>query len=101
MDYRLLYTQRALSDLAAIIDHIAEDDAIAASRFGTSLLDHVDLLVRFPRLGGTVRKRPRVRKLVHSPILVYYTIHGKACDRGASLSSRIAKATAIGDPAAT
>ncbi|SPE45764.1 hypothetical protein SBA7_970021 [Candidatus Sulfotelmatobacter sp. SbA7] len=36
MDYRLLYTQKALKDLAEIIGHIAEDDAQAASRFGKS-----------------------------------------------------------------
>ena len=46
MDYRLLYTQRALNDLAEIIGHIADDDAEAASRFGISLVDHVGLLVR-------------------------------------------------------
>ncbi len=74
MDYRLLYTQRAISDLAEIIGHIAEDDDEAASRFGKSLLDHVDLLTDFPRMGGTIRKRSRVRKLLHSPILVYYQI---------------------------
>ena len=71
MDYRLLFTQRALNDLAEIIGHIAEDDD-AASRFGNALLDHVDLLTRFPRMGSTIRKRSRVRKLLHSPILVYY-----------------------------
>jgi len=75
VDYRLLYTQKALSDLAEIIGHIAEDDAEAASRYGSSLLDHVELLARFPRMGGTIRKRPPVRKLVHSPILVYYRVH--------------------------
>jgi plasmid stabilization system protein ParE len=41
VDYRLFYTQKALNDLAEIIGHIAEDDAEAASRFGSSLLDHV------------------------------------------------------------
>ncbi len=70
MDYRLLYTQKALNDLAEIIGHIAEDDAEVASRFGSSLLDHIDLLACFPRMGGAIRKRPRVRKLVHSPMLV-------------------------------
>lgn len=75
MDYRLLYTQRALNDLAEIIGHIAEDDAEAASRFGSSLLDHVDLLARFPRMGGLIRKRSLVRKLLHSPFLVYYHVH--------------------------
>ena len=74
MDYRLFYTQRALSDLAGILGHISEDDAEAASKFGTSLLDHVDLLSRFPRLGGALRKRSRVRKLLHSPLLVYYQV---------------------------
>jgi plasmid stabilization system protein ParE len=74
VDYRLLYTQRALNDLAEIIGYIAEDDAEAASRFGASLLDHVDLLTRFPRLGSVVRQRPRVRKLLHSPMLVYYRV---------------------------
>lgn len=74
MDYRLFYTQRALSDLGEILGHIAEDDAEAASRFGASLLDHVDLLTRFPRLGSVIRKRSRVRKLLHSPLLVYYQI---------------------------
>jgi len=39
------------------------------------LLDHVDLLKRFPRLGASTPKRSRVRKLAHSPILVYYQIH--------------------------
>ncbi len=74
MDYRLLFSQRALDDLAEIIGHIAEDDPEAASRFGNTLLDHVDLLSRFPRMGDAIRKRSRVRKLLHSPILVYYIV---------------------------
>ena len=74
MDYRLLFTQRALADLAELISHIAEDDGEAASRFGSSLLDHVELLSRFPRMGGAIRKRARVRKLAHSPVVVYYQL---------------------------
>lgn len=75
MDYSLLFTQRALSDFAEIVGHIAADDGEAASLFGNALLDHVDLLVCFPRMGSTIRKRSRVRKLLHSPVLVYYVIH--------------------------
>jgi plasmid stabilization system protein ParE len=74
MDYRLLFTQRALADLAELISHIAEDDGEAASRFGSSLLDHIELLSRFPRMGGVIRKRARVRKLAHSPVVVYYQL---------------------------
>ena len=74
MDYRLRYTQRALNDLAEIIGYIAEGDADAASRFGSGLLDHLELLTRFPHMGSAIRKRARVRKLLHSPILIYYRI---------------------------
>ena len=74
MDYTLHYTKKALNDLDEIIGRIAEDDDEAASRFGGSLLDHVDLLARFPRMGALIRKRRNVRKLVHSPILIYYRI---------------------------
>lgn len=74
MDYRLTYTQKALSDLAETIGYIAEDDADAASRFGNSLIQHVALLARFPHMGSVVPKRPKVRRLVHSPLLIYYHI---------------------------
>jgi plasmid stabilization system protein ParE len=73
--YRLLFTQRALDDLAKIVGYIAEDDEEAAYRFGASLLDHVGLLEHFPRMGTVIRKRSSVRRLVHAPILVYYKIH--------------------------
>lgn len=72
MDFHVLFTQRALNDLAEIVGHIAEDDADAASRFGNTLLDHVELLSRFPPMGSAIRKRVRVRKLSHTPVLVYY-----------------------------
>jgi toxin ParE1/3/4 len=75
VDFRLLYSQRALSDLEEIVGYIAEDDADSAARFGDSLLDHLDLLEKFPRIGTPTRKKAEVRKLMHSPIVVYYQIH--------------------------
>jgi len=78
VDYRLVYTQKALNDLAEIIGYIAEDDAEAASHFGGSLIEHVALLARFPHMGAKVAKRPKVRKLVHSPFIVYYFIRASS-----------------------
>jgi plasmid stabilization system protein ParE len=75
VDFRLLYSQRALNDLEEIVGYIAEDDASAAELFGNSLLDHLDLLEKFPRIGAPIRKKVEVRKLMHSPITVYYQIH--------------------------
>jgi plasmid stabilization system protein ParE len=37
VDYRLLFTQRALDDLSEIVGHIAQDDGEAASRFGEAI----------------------------------------------------------------
>ena len=74
MDFRLLFTEKALTDLAEIVGHIAEDDAGAAERFGNSLLDHIELLREFPHMGVSVRRRAKVRRLSHSPILVYYKL---------------------------
>jgi plasmid stabilization system protein ParE len=78
VDYRLRYTETALDDLAEIIGHIAEDDEEAASRFGRALLDHIELLTRFPWIGDTVQQNRNIRKLTHSPILVYYRVDENA-----------------------
>jgi plasmid stabilization system protein ParE len=75
VDYRVVYSQRALADLSEIVQYIAVDDGEAASKYGGGLLDHVDLLVRFPRVGSLVSQRRRVRKVVHSPILIYYRVY--------------------------
>lgn len=75
MDYRILYTKRAVRVLAEIIGVIADENADTATRFGSAVLDHVELLSRFPRMGGVIHSGSPVRKLIHSPILVYYQIH--------------------------
>jgi toxin ParE1/3/4 len=72
VDLRLFFTEKALSDLSEIVRYIAADDPETASRFGEALLDHVDLLKQFPRMGNIVRRRSQIRKLVHSPVIVYY-----------------------------
>lgn len=56
MDYRILYARRALRDLAEIIGVIADDNADTATRFGSAVLDHVELLSRFPRMGGVIHQ---------------------------------------------
>ena len=78
MDYHVVYTKKALSDLSEIIGHIAEGSAQNAARFGNSLGAHIELLARFPRMGGVIRMRPSVRKLLHSPFLVYYRVREAA-----------------------
>ena len=75
MAYKILYNEDALADLEAILDYIGADNPRAAEQFGTALLNHVELLQNFPRLGSPVPRSPKIRKILHSPVRVYYRIH--------------------------
>ena len=74
MAYKILYNEKALGDLEAILDYIRADNPAAAQRFGTALLNHVDLLKNFPYIGSPVAERQGVRSLVHTPIVIYYHV---------------------------
>ena len=74
MGYKILFTEDALVDLEIILDYIRADNSDAANEFGSALLNHVGLLQTFPRIGAPVPRRPGIRKLLHSPIRVYYRI---------------------------
>ncbi|MGH9447452.1 MAG: type II toxin-antitoxin system RelE/ParE family toxin [Terriglobia bacterium] len=74
MDFKVLFSDQALSDLSGIIEYVAQRDPEAALRVGRSLLDHVKILKTFPGAGTLVSKRPRIRKLFHTPYKIYYRI---------------------------
>lgn len=75
MAYKLLFTEDALSDLEVVLDYISVDSPSAAEQFGRSLLNHVELLQSLPHIGVPVPGRPGVRKVLHSPVRVYYRLH--------------------------
>jgi plasmid stabilization system protein ParE len=58
--YKTLFTEDALANLEIILDYIRSD---------------IKLLQDFPRLGEPLAARPAVRKILHSPIRLYYRIH--------------------------
>jgi len=43
-------------------------------RFANALLNHVDLLKDLPYLGTPVQLYPGMRRLLHSPLYVYYRV---------------------------
>ena len=60
MAYKVLYSEDALADLEAILDYIRADNPKAAERFGTALLNHIDLLQEIPlyrQSGSWARRR--------------------------------------------
>ena len=77
MAFEILFTEDSLNDLEAILDYIRADDPEAALHFGNALLDHIELLAVFPHIGAPVEQREQVRKVLHTPIRIYYRIDEK------------------------
>ena len=70
---RLLYTRRALADLAGILDYIRERSPQGARRVQARIRSVIRLALRHPRI-GLQTDRPRIRRLTTTPYpyLVFY-----------------------------
>ena len=71
MDFKVRISEAALTDFEEILAYSWANFPGTAERFGNALLNHLDLLGRFPYTGSPVEGHPRVRQLVHTPILIY------------------------------
>ncbi len=78
MDFKVILSPLALADLEEIVRYIARDDPAAAGRLGNRLLDEAESLTQLPYRGGSVRRRPGVRKLLHPPYLIFYRVNEPA-----------------------
>ena len=75
MDFQIRITEIALTEFAEILAYSWANFPNTAERFGTAILNHVDLLKRFPYIGAPLDERPGIRQLVHTPILIYYRVN--------------------------
>jgi plasmid stabilization system protein ParE len=74
MGWKIIFAPQALEELEQIVRFIAQDDPVAAERFGNYLIDHAELLIQFPELGTPYRKRPNVRRILSKPYFIYYRV---------------------------
>ncbi|AMA58405.1 type II toxin-antitoxin system RelE/ParE family toxin [Bradyrhizobium sp. CCGE-LA001] len=76
---KLRYTPRAAQDLIGIAEYVREQSPQGALRVRAAILESLQNLVRFPRLGRPP-KVEGVRKLVtrRYPYLIYYTLDEEA-----------------------
>jgi plasmid stabilization system protein ParE len=74
VDLQVLYTEPALADLEAILAWSWSEHPGSTENFALSLLNHVDLLKDFPYMGVRVKGYSGVRRLLHSPLHVYYRV---------------------------
>ena len=74
----VIWTEPALSDLAAIADYIALDDLAAAKRLVAAVFERVEKLEADPELGPRVPelKKSRYRQLSEPPCRIFYRQDG-------------------------
>jgi plasmid stabilization system protein ParE len=74
LDFEIRISEAALADLEEILAYSWAHFPESTERFGTAILDHIEVLKSFPYLGWTVRGRAGVRRLVHTPITIDYRV---------------------------
>jgi plasmid stabilization system protein ParE len=79
MALKVLYHEDALSDLEEIFGWSREKHPETTEQFAGDLFSHLDFLQAFPFIGAPVKGHPNVRRLLHSPLYVYYRVD---TDRG-------------------
>ncbi|HEY0967619.1 MAG TPA: type II toxin-antitoxin system RelE/ParE family toxin [Opitutaceae bacterium] len=69
MDFKLIWTDRAIGDLAEIIRHYREDEKslAAAQKVGLAIIQRVEILQTFPEIGP---RYPRENG-IHREVLCY------------------------------
>jgi toxin ParE1/3/4 len=77
MVFKILVTDLANEDLAALVSFIARDNPQAAERFGLALIGKLKLLKSHPNLGRIVPERadPNLREIIHNPYRIVYRVH--------------------------
>ena len=78
MDFKVLITDSALTDLREIVEFIAQDDPQAASRLGEKLISRALSLAMLPERHAYHDAQRAIRKMPLPPYLVFYT-----CDKSA------------------
>lgn len=76
MDYKIIWDDAAIHELGQIVRYIATDNQVAAERTGRKILEKVEVLVSFPRIGKVFSKlnRDDVREISVPPYRVFYHI---------------------------
>jgi toxin ParE1/3/4 len=76
MDFRIVWSPRALADLREIVAYIRERNSDAAGPFGRKLIDKVETLQRFPERGRMIQKfqDPDLREVFLGSYRIAYRI---------------------------
>jgi toxin ParE1/3/4 len=76
MDFKVIWSDEAITDLREICAYIAQHDPQAALRMGNGILDHVQILTRFPFIGPAYPRGTQgpLRQIVFRSYRIYYDV---------------------------
>ena len=76
---RIIWTQRAITDLDEIAEYIAFDNPEAARTLTSRVSYHVDQLESHPLSGPVISEKPEsdIRQIVEPPCRVFYRYDGR------------------------
>jgi len=78
MSMKLVYTDEAINDLKRLREFIQEHNPIAAGQVATLLVQKIQLLRDFPRLGTPVDMAPdpdSIRDIIFEHYIIRYSVH--------------------------
>jgi plasmid stabilization system protein ParE len=80
--YQIIWSPRALSDLAGICERISVDSPYYASRFAQRVVSLVERLAVFPRMGRVVPEYDdeNVRQVIHQNYRIIYRLRDGAVE---------------------
>jgi len=77
MDYRVIWTDRAIRDLGILVREIAKDNPRAAQKFGMKFFASTDRLSSFPRSGRhskTAKDGREIYEILSQSYRVFYWV---------------------------
>jgi toxin ParE1/3/4 len=79
MDAKIIWTERASSDIEAIVRYIARRNPEAAKRIGVGIYDRVQILIKNPEAGSILAelRAGGWRKLIYRRWKIIYAIRGE------------------------
>ncbi len=74
MALKIILTDSALADFELLMKWSLKNYPNSSEAFGTALLNHVELLQNFPQVGAPVKGFRNIRRILHSPLYIYYRV---------------------------
>ena len=79
MDFKVIWTDSAISDLKGICEYISRDNPTASEKTGRGILSHVKILETFPFIGPAYPRGSSgsIREIVYGNYRIFYEITQK------------------------